>query len=226
MMVEAGAKEVSEEDMVQALEHAHAAIEEIIAGIEALAGRPRQEEDRGGGKAIGEEFRREVEGKVYGPLPTRCGSRKSSRTTVPLTPCWRTCWPAFLKRRPSGAPRRSRSLRSSRRRSCGTKRSSAGVGSTAASSTRSGRLRSKSASSPAPMARPCSRAAKRRRSSPRRSAPPTTSRRSRWWTANRGSASCSTTTSRRSRSAKCSSCAALAAAKSATARSPSARSRR
>ena len=37
MMVEAGAKEVSEEEIVQALEHAHAAISEIVAGIDALA---------------------------------------------------------------------------------------------------------------------------------------------------------------------------------------------
>ena len=38
-MVEAGAKEVTEEEMVQALERAHAAIKEIVAGIDALAAR-------------------------------------------------------------------------------------------------------------------------------------------------------------------------------------------
>ena len=48
----------------------------------------------------------------------------------------------------------------------------------------------------------CSRAARPRRWSRRRSAPPTISRRSRPSTARRGSASCSTTTSRRSRSAR------------------------
>src|SRR4029077_1844365 len=37
VMVEAGAKEVSEKDMVAALELAHTAIKEIIAGIDALA---------------------------------------------------------------------------------------------------------------------------------------------------------------------------------------------
>ena len=68
MMVEAGAKEVSEEDMVQALEHAHAAIREIIAGIEALAGSLGKKKTVVAVKAIGEEFRREVEGKVYAPL--------------------------------------------------------------------------------------------------------------------------------------------------------------
>jgi len=68
MMVEAGAKEVSEEDMVQALEHAHAAIREIIAGIEALAGSLGKKKTVVEVKAIGEEFRREVEGKAYAPL--------------------------------------------------------------------------------------------------------------------------------------------------------------
>ena len=37
VMVEAGAKEVSEEEIVQAFERAHAAIREIVAGIDALA---------------------------------------------------------------------------------------------------------------------------------------------------------------------------------------------
>ena len=37
VMVEAGAKEVSEEEVVQAFEHAHAAIKEIVAAIDALA---------------------------------------------------------------------------------------------------------------------------------------------------------------------------------------------
>src|SRR5690606_2868924 len=37
VMVEAGAKEVSEEEVVQALDRAHQAIREIITGIEALA---------------------------------------------------------------------------------------------------------------------------------------------------------------------------------------------
>ena len=55
---------------------------------------------------------------------------------------------------------------------------------------------------------------------------PTTSRRSRWSTARPTSGSCCTTTSRRSRSAKWRSCAAPAAARSATAPWPSARWRR
>src|SRR5919112_2930840 len=46
VMVEAGAKEVSEEEIVQAFERAHAAIREIVAGIDALArdaGKPKGE---------------------------------------------------------------------------------------------------------------------------------------------------------------------------------------
>ena len=68
------------------------------------------------------------------------------------------------------------------------------------------------------------RAARRRRSSPRRSAPRATSSGSTRLTGERsGSASCSTTTSRPSRRARRSRCAAPAGARSATARSPSAR---
>jgi polyribonucleotide nucleotidyltransferase len=68
VMVEAGAKEVSEEEMVQALEHAHATIREIVSGIDALArdaGRNKMEVAR---KEIGRDFYREVEEKIYVPL--------------------------------------------------------------------------------------------------------------------------------------------------------------
>ena len=68
VMVEAGAKEVSESEAVAALEAAHAAIKQIVSGIEELA--------RGAGKKklvvqkkeIGHDFYREVEEKVYVPL--------------------------------------------------------------------------------------------------------------------------------------------------------------
>ena len=68
VMVEAGAKEVSESEAVAALDAAHAAIKQIIAGIDDLA--------RGAGKnklavqkkEIGHDFYREVEEKVYVPL--------------------------------------------------------------------------------------------------------------------------------------------------------------
>ncbi|HEX5476144.1 MAG TPA: polyribonucleotide nucleotidyltransferase [Vicinamibacterales bacterium] len=68
VMVEAGAKEVSEEEMVQALERAHAAIRDIVAGIDALAAQAGQKKQELQQKEIGKEFYREVEEKVYLPL--------------------------------------------------------------------------------------------------------------------------------------------------------------
>ena len=69
VMVEAGAKEVTEEEIVQALELAHAAIRDIVAGIDALAsetGKPQKAPVSK--KEIGKEFYREVEEKVLVPL--------------------------------------------------------------------------------------------------------------------------------------------------------------
>src|SRR5688500_11883494 len=69
VMVEAGAQEVTEEQMVQALEHAHAAIKEIVTGIDALAaqaGKPKRVP--AAKKEIAPEFRTEVEAAVRGPL--------------------------------------------------------------------------------------------------------------------------------------------------------------
>jgi polyribonucleotide nucleotidyltransferase len=68
VMVEAGAKEVSEEDMVQALEYAHAAIKEIVSGIDALAKQAGKKKQTVSKREIHHEFYREVEEKVYGPL--------------------------------------------------------------------------------------------------------------------------------------------------------------
>ena len=68
VMVEAGAREVTEEEMVQALERAHAAIKEIVADIDGLAkdaGKTKTEVPK---KDIGHEFYREVEEKIYVPL--------------------------------------------------------------------------------------------------------------------------------------------------------------
>jgi polyribonucleotide nucleotidyltransferase len=67
-MVEAGAKEVSEDDMVGALEHAHTAIKEIVAGIDALAKNAGKTKTQVSVKAISKDFYREVEEKAYGPL--------------------------------------------------------------------------------------------------------------------------------------------------------------
>jgi polyribonucleotide nucleotidyltransferase len=68
VMVEAGAKEVTEEEMVAALEAGHAAIRQIVALIDemkAAVGKPKLSVQK---KEIGAAFYREVEEKVYVPL--------------------------------------------------------------------------------------------------------------------------------------------------------------
>jgi polyribonucleotide nucleotidyltransferase len=68
VMVEAGAKEVSEEEVVKAFEHAHAAIKEIVAEIDSLALEAGKKKIDLPTKEISREFYREVEEKVYLPL--------------------------------------------------------------------------------------------------------------------------------------------------------------
>jgi polyribonucleotide nucleotidyltransferase len=68
VMVEAGAKEVSEEEVVQAFERAQAAIREIVAGIDALARDAGKKKIEVPKKEISRDFYREVEEKVYMPL--------------------------------------------------------------------------------------------------------------------------------------------------------------
>jgi polyribonucleotide nucleotidyltransferase len=68
VMVEAGAKEISEELIVKALEAAHEAIKGLVDGIDELArtcGKPKTTVQA---KAIGAEFYREVEEKIFVPL--------------------------------------------------------------------------------------------------------------------------------------------------------------
>src|SRR5205085_6092850 len=69
VMVEAGAKEVPEAQMVEALERAHAAIKDIVAGIDqraAQAGKTKRVAAEK--KQVSEDLVKEVEGKVLGPL--------------------------------------------------------------------------------------------------------------------------------------------------------------
>jgi polyribonucleotide nucleotidyltransferase len=68
VMVEAGAKEVTEQDMVTALETAHAAIKEIIAGIDALTKQAGKAKKVVATKEIDKAFYREVEEKAFAPL--------------------------------------------------------------------------------------------------------------------------------------------------------------
>jgi polyribonucleotide nucleotidyltransferase len=68
VMVEAGAKEVTEDQVVQALDAAHAAIKEIVAAIDALAAEAGKKKLTVAKKEIGHDFYREVEEKVLVPL--------------------------------------------------------------------------------------------------------------------------------------------------------------
>src|SRR5204863_4874015 len=68
VMVEAGAKEVTEADMVTALETAHAAIKEIVAGIDALAKQAGKTKKTVAAKTIAPAFVQEVRGKAYDKL--------------------------------------------------------------------------------------------------------------------------------------------------------------
>ena len=68
VMVEAGAKEISEEHIVKALELAHAAIKELVDAIDEMAktcGKPKTAVQA---KTIGADFYRAVEEKIYVPL--------------------------------------------------------------------------------------------------------------------------------------------------------------
>jgi polyribonucleotide nucleotidyltransferase len=68
VMVEAGAKEISEAQVVEALEVAHAAIKQIVATIDDLAREAGVKKVQFARKEIGHDFYREVEEKVLVPL--------------------------------------------------------------------------------------------------------------------------------------------------------------
>ena len=68
VMVEAGAREVTEEQVVEALNAAHAAIRQIVASIDDLAREAGTAKLKVAKKEIGHDFYREVEEKVLVPL--------------------------------------------------------------------------------------------------------------------------------------------------------------
>ncbi len=81
VMVEAGAKQVTEAQVVGALEAAHAAIKQIVAAIDELkaaVGKPKLAPKT---HEIPADFRTAAEARVTVRSPTRCGSRTSSRAT-------------------------------------------------------------------------------------------------------------------------------------------------
>src|SRR6516164_5915679 len=68
VMVEAGAREVSEEQVVEGLEAAHAAIKQIITGIDEMAREVGKKKLSAAKKEIPADFYREIEGRWYEPL--------------------------------------------------------------------------------------------------------------------------------------------------------------
>jgi polyribonucleotide nucleotidyltransferase len=68
VMVEAGAKEVSEPDVVGALEAAHAAIKEIVSAIEELKAAAGKAKLSVTAKHIDADFHTDAEQKMFGPL--------------------------------------------------------------------------------------------------------------------------------------------------------------
>jgi len=81
VMVEAGAKQVTEAQVVGALEAAHNAIKLIVAAIDdlkAACGKPKVAVTA---REIPADFRATIEGKVTGPLADAMRIRRSSRAT-------------------------------------------------------------------------------------------------------------------------------------------------
>ena len=87
VMVEAGAKEVSEEQVVEALNVAHAAIKQLVAAIDELAKEAGKKKVTVAKKEIAADFYREIEGKVLGPLTEamRIRDKLENYETVDLT---------------------------------------------------------------------------------------------------------------------------------------------
>ena len=68
MMVEAGAKQATEEEMLGALDAAHQAIRQIVAAIDDLRQAVGREKKTVARREIDPAFQREVESRAYGPL--------------------------------------------------------------------------------------------------------------------------------------------------------------
>ena len=87
VMVEAGAKEVSEEQVVTALDTAHAAIKQIVAVIDDLAKEAGKKKLTVAKKEIAADFYKDIEGKVFQPLAKamRINEKLENYETVDLT---------------------------------------------------------------------------------------------------------------------------------------------
>src|SRR5712672_3782470 len=87
VMVEAGAKEVSEDQVVEALDTAHAAIKQIVAVIDDLAKEAGKKKMVVAKKEIAADFYKDIEGKVFAPLAKamRIREKLENYETVDLT---------------------------------------------------------------------------------------------------------------------------------------------
>src|SRR6266851_8398448 len=87
VMVEAGAKEVTEEQVVTALDTAHAAIKQIVGVIDDLAREAGKKKLVVAKKEIAADFYTEIEGKVFAPLAKamRIREKLENYETVDLT---------------------------------------------------------------------------------------------------------------------------------------------
>ena len=87
VMVEAGAKEVTEEQVVEALETAHAAIKQIVAAIDDLAKEVGKKKLVVAKKEIAPDFYKDIEAKVFDPLAKamRIRDKLENYETVDLT---------------------------------------------------------------------------------------------------------------------------------------------
>jgi polyribonucleotide nucleotidyltransferase len=87
VMVEAGAKEVTEEQVVVALDTAHVAIKKIVAVIDDMAKEAGKKKLTVAKKTFAPDFYKEIEGKVFGPLATamRIREKLENYETVDLT---------------------------------------------------------------------------------------------------------------------------------------------
>src|SRR3984893_2662496 len=87
VMVEAGAKEVTEEQVVVALDTAHAAIKQIVAVIDDLAKEAGKKKLTVAKKEIAADFYKDIECKVLGPLTDamRIREKLENYETVELT---------------------------------------------------------------------------------------------------------------------------------------------
>src|SRR6059058_1603057 len=68
LMVEAGAKEVTEQEVVGALEAAHAAIKQLVAAIDELKKAAGKKKLTVAAKAVDQQFHQTVHDKSFGPL--------------------------------------------------------------------------------------------------------------------------------------------------------------